>query len=135
MSQNYKFKSLSIADKDEQSDGSNDPNALMVYEIGETKTVDFIKKDGTKQNFPYSHYMTAWYEKQEKDNNWFIKVFFATHMVTIHGSCLDTIYNQLKQYTLKTLQAHDLRYLDDVPEGSPFVSSIIIEWKGMEENN
>lgn len=132
MSQKYKFKSLSIVDKDQQSDGSNDPNALMVYETGETKTIDFIKKDGTKQNFPYSHYMSAWYEKEQDKNEWYIKVFFATHMVTINGVCLEVIYEQLKQFSLKSLQAHDLRYVDDVPEGSPFVLSIIIEWKGEE---
>jgi len=136
MSQNYKFKSLSIADGNSETDQPNtDPNALVVYEAGETKTVDFIKKDGTKQNFPYSHYMTAWYQKDEKANEWYIKIFFATHTITIQGFSLDTLYNHLKQFTLKTLQAHDLRYTDDVPEGEPFVSSITIEWRGKENSS
>lgn len=130
MSQNYEFRSLEYVDEDNQQDHSD---AITVFETGETKTIDFVKKDGTRQSFPYSHFMTAWYEKQKDQNQWAIKIFFATHLVTISGFSLEKIYEQLRQFRLKLLTAHDIRYADDIEEGEPFVSGILIEWRNKEE--
>jgi len=133
MSQKYKFKSLQIAEgigKKEQKD----PDTLTVFEIEDTRTVDFIKKDSTRQNFPYTHYLTAWYGKDEnaKSNERIIKIFFATHLVTIKGHCLEELYNHLCNQKLKSVNANDIRYLEMYPENMPFVSTILIEWKGKE---
>lgn len=131
MSQNYDFKSLHYG---EDENGQDKPNAshktLTVFEIGESKTIDFIKKDNTRQNFPYSHYLTAWTELEDKKR--MIKIIFATHQVTINGYCLDIIYDHLRQFNLKSLKANDERYTSDFPDDAPFITSIIIEWKRKE---
>ena len=130
MSQNYEFRSLEYVDEDNQD---NQSEALTVFETGDTKTIDFVKKDGTRQSFPYGHYMTAWYEKKKDTNEWAIKIFFATHLVTISGFGLEKIYDELRQFHLKSLIAHDIRYADDIEDSEPFVSGILIEWKNKEE--
>ena len=100
MSQNYEFRSLEYVDEDNQD---NQSEALTVFETGDTKTIDFVKKDGTRQSFPYGHYMTAWYEKKKDTNEWAIKIFFATHLVTISGFSLEKIYDELRQFSFKII--------------------------------
>lgn len=132
MSQNYKFLSDPLSQNSvEDNDQQTDPNEIIVFKTGEARTIDFILKDGTRQNFPYSHYLCAWLTKEKEDR--IIKVFFATHLVTIYGYCLDEIYDQLIQFKIISIKANDLRYLDDVEEGKSFVSGITIEWKSKEE--
>lgn len=134
MSQNYKFLSDQFTETDHENENQQvSPNEIEVFKTGNTKTIDFVLKDGTRQNFPYSHYLTAWLTKEEE--NRVIKVFFATHLVTIHGYCLDEIYNQLIQFKIALIKPNDLRYLDDVEEGKPFVSNITIEWKNTESKD
>ena len=128
MNQNYKFKSLSIVQSNEQQQtAENNPNTLTVFETGDTKTIDFVFLDGTRQNFHYSHYITAWMGK-EKDET-FIKIFFATHLVTIKGYCLDIIYDELIQLRLKSIKANYERYSDSKEEEESFVTEIMIGWK------
>lgn len=128
MSQNYKFKSLEIAkasQKKEIDETKNDD--FKIYEIGESKTIDFVLLDGTRQNFPYSHYLTSWLGVENEER--VIKIFFATHMVTVKGFCLDELYKLLIQMKLKNIIANDKRFLKDCNE-TPFISSIIVDWKG-----
>ncbi|MDD7887871.1 hypothetical protein [Flavivirga sp. 57AJ16] len=129
MSQNYKFKSLQIAKGDQaQRKTTKDPNTITVFETGDTKTIDFELLDGTRQNFHYSHYITSWMGKENGER--IIKIFFATHLVTINGYCLDEIYNHLTTLSVKSIKAHDQRYLNMVEENQPFAIQISIEWKG-----
>ncbi len=132
MSQNYKFLSdqFIVSDTNKEGDLTNS-NEIVVFKTGDTKTIDFILKDGTRQNFPYSHYLTAWLTKEGKDR--VIKIFFATHLVTIYGYCLDELYSQLIQFKIVSIKANDLRYLYDVDEGKAFVSNVMLEWKGEEK--
>lgn len=125
MNQNYNFKSLEYSEDNEEQ--KSNPDEIKVFETGETKTIDFIQKDGTRQSFPYAHYMTAWMEV-EKDER-FIKIFFATHLVTIKGYCLDQLYNHLTQFDLKKVIENDERYLKDVGDNEVFVVNLTIEWK------
>ena len=141
MSQNYNFKSLDIGN-DETSKLNSD--SIHVFETGETKTIDFIKLDNTRQNFPYTHYLTSWIEV--KDGKRILKIIFATHTVAIEGFCLDPIYVALKQFQVKTVKANDERYAqgldgrddksdnptEQTQNNRPFISSITIEWKGKE---
>ena len=129
MSQKYSFRVLELARANsiegEENESSKSP--LSIFEVGDTRTIDFILLDGTRQNFAYSHYMTAWLGKEEGER--VIKVFFATHMVTIYGFCLDIIYIALIGFKLKLVKANDARYADIQDEDKPFVTSINIEWK------
>ena len=133
MSQNYDFKSLHYGTDENSNDDEKGvkKRTLTVFDTGDTKTIDFIKKDNTRQNFPYSHYLTAWMETEEKKR--VIKIMFVTHQVTINGYCLDVIYDELRQFNLKSLKANDERYTNDLADDAPFISSIVIEWKGKEE--
>jgi len=135
MSQNYKFKSLEITKngQEKKETKAGDPNALTVFETGETRTVDFISLDGTRQNFTYVHYLTGWLGKDGEDR--VIKIFFATHLVTIKGYCLDEIYNHLATLSLKMVKANDERYLKTIEEGKPFVTDIKITWKKEDSTN
>ncbi|MEM6721124.1 MAG: hypothetical protein AAF611_17475 [Bacteroidota bacterium] len=134
MSQNYDFKSLHYGNSENtETDKDLNENGLIVFETGNSKTIDFIKKDNTRQNFPYSHYLTAWTEVQDKKR--VIKIIFATHQVTIHGYCLDIIYDHVCQFNLKSLKANDERYVNDLLDDTPFITSIMIEWKGKEHTN
>lgn len=130
MSQNYKFKSLEIAkngqEKEQQAGGR-----LTVFEVGETRTIDFELLDGTRQNFAYIHYLTAWLGKDGDDR--VIKIFFATHLVTIKGYCLDDLYNELTKLSVKSIKANDGRYVDMVEEDKSFVTDIKITWKKEEQ--
>ncbi|AXG70588.1 hypothetical protein KORDIASMS9_02828 [Kordia sp. SMS9] len=132
MSQKYDFKSLHFGTDEKSDEDQNNTNksTLTVFETGDSKTIDFIKKDNTRQNFPYSHYLTSWIETDNKKR--VIKIMFATHQVTINGYCLDAIYDELRQFNLKNLKANDERYTNDLPDDEPFITSIIIEWKGKE---
>ena len=127
MSQSYKFKSLEIAKSNEKEQASiSQTDAFNVYEVGETRTIDFIMLDGTRQNFPYSHYLTSWLGKE--DNQLVIKVFFATHLVTVKGYCLEKIYNYLLSLRLKSMKANNKRY-ENSNSNKPFVTHISINWK------
>ena len=126
MNQNYNFKSLQF-DKKEGDENKINLEKINVFETGEAKTIDFIQKDGTRQNLPYSHYMTAWMGQEKEER--FIKIFFATHLVTIRGYCLDELYNHLIKFELKSITANDERYSNDVSDEKPFVISIGVEWR------
>ena len=128
MNQNYNFKSLQYSEDDKEQ--KTNPDEIKVFEKAETKTIDFIQKDGTRQSFPYAHFMTAWMGRDNDER--FIKIFFATHLVTIKGYCLDQIYNHLVQFELKKVIENDERYLKDVKDNEVFVVSLTIEWKGKE---
>lgn len=128
MSQTYKFKSLEIAKNGKkQLKTEKDLNKLTVFEVGETKTVDFELLDGKRQNFAYTHYLTSWLDI--KDDERFIKILFATHLITIKGYCLDEIYDALTSFNLKYLKANDERYLKTFEEGKTFVTEIEIAMK------
>jgi len=126
MSQNYKFKSLQIHKNSKQTD--KEPDQSKVFEIGDTKTIDFELLDGTRQNFSYAHYMTSWIGKDGDER--VIKIFFATHLITIKGYCLDPIYDAIISLKLKKVKASDERYLNTSEDGKVFVSDIKITWKG-----
>ncbi|MEO1033392.1 MAG: hypothetical protein AAFX55_18535 [Bacteroidota bacterium] len=128
MNQNYKFKSLQIVKSQNNKDQKDeDFEKLTVFETGETKTIDFILLGGTRQNFPYSHYLTSWLGKESEER--VIKIFFATHLVTIYGVCLDKIYNHLLIMSLKSVRAKNKRYLKTIEDGQLFVTDIKITWK------
>jgi len=128
MSQNYKFKTLSLVKEERQEDQKDNPNGLKVYEIGETRTIDFIQKDGTRQCFPYSHMLTAWYGKENNDR--IIKIFFATHTVTIYGYNLGYIYEEINKQKIQTIVANDLRYNDmESKNNNSYVIGILVKWK------
>ncbi len=138
MSQTYKFKSLEIAKDDQKNkQAEKDPNGITVFEIGDTRTIDFILKDGTRQCFLYSHMLTSWLGKDgntEKKER-VIKIFFATHLITIKGYCLDEIYNTLTTLSVKSIKSHDERYADMVAEDQAFVTDINVSWKKEENDN
>ena len=125
MSQNYKFKSLQIHKNSRQVD--KEPDQSKVFEIGDTKTIDFELLDGTRQNFSYAHYMTSWIGKDGDER--VIKIFFATHLITIKGYCLDPIYDALSSLKLKKVKASDERYLKTTEDGKVFVTDIEVKWK------
>ena len=128
MSRNYKFKSLAIAqNSQEKSTPQKDPDRLTVFEVGDTRTIDFVLLNGTRQNFPYIHYLTSWLGKDGEDR--VIKIFFATHLVTIKGYCLDEIYIHLTELNLKSVRAHDVRYASTIEDGKAFVTHIAVTWK------
>ncbi|MDO5969410.1 hypothetical protein Q4Q35_06290 [Flavivirga aquimarina] len=136
MSQNYEFKSLEIAKNGQEKERTQkDPNTVTVFETGDTHTIDFILLDGTRQCFLYSHMLTAWIGKDDNaendvtENERYIKIFFATHLVTIKGFCLDEIYNALTTLSLKSTKTHDERYLSAVSDDNAFVTNIKITWK------
>lgn len=130
MSQNYKFKSLQFSEEKKEKEKTGEK--LTVFEVGETKTIDFILLDGTRQNFAYAHYMTAWLGKEDKDR--IIKIFFATHLITIKGFCLDELYDELTKLSVITIKAHDERYADIIEEDKSFVTDIKIVWKREEKS-
>jgi len=125
MSQKYKFKSLQYSEEEKVQEITGEK--LTVFETGETKTIDFILLDGTRQNFACAHYMTAWLGKE--DNDRVIKIFFATHLVTIKGYCLDELYDELIKLSVTFIKAHDERYVDMVDEDKAFVTDIKVAWK------
>ncbi len=132
MNQNYKFKSLEIAKNGQTKEPTKkESSTLSVFEMGETRTIDFVLANGTRQNFAYAHYMTTWIGKDEngEKNERCIKIFFATHLVTIRGYCLDNLYNELIKLSVKSIKVNDERYLDMVNEGQPFVTDIKVTWK------
>ena len=93
--------------------------------------IDFVQKDGTRQSFPYVHCMTAWMGIESNER--FIKILFATHLVTIKGYCLDQLYNNLIQFKLKRVIENNERYLDQLGQDKPFVIEIKIMWKKEEK--
>lgn len=133
MSQNYKFKSLQFSEKEKEQ--SEESEKLVVFETGETRTIDLVLLDGTRQGFLYSHMLTVWLGKEgdAEKNERVIKIFFSTHLVTIKGYCLDGLYNELIKLSVKYIKAHDERYLDMVEENETFVTDIKVAWKKGEE--
>ena len=133
MNQNYKFKSLDIAKNGQNKEETKEkaPNGITAFETGGTKTIDFVLLDGTRQNFAYTHYLTSWLGKDGNDR--VIKIFFATHLVTVKGYCLDGLYDGLTSFSVKSIKAHDERYADMVEEDKTFVTDIKIVWKKEEE--
>lgn len=125
MSQSYKFKSLIIANGNEGEPKQKQPS-IAVFEVGDTRTIDFLQLDGTRQNFAYSHYITSWLRKE--DNQQVIKIFFATHCVTMKGYCLEQLYDALAKLTVTSVKAFDERYVDLIGEDQPYLREIEIVW-------
>ena len=126
MSQTYKFKSLQISKKEQEQETSAE-DKLTVFTLAESKTLDFKLKDGTRQNFHYSHFITAWLGNEDNLN--IIKVFFSTHLVTIKGYCLEELYDHLIEHAVKNIIEHDERYISMVADDKVFVTDIDIAWK------
>lgn len=116
-------KDIDKALSDEQSDLKE-----KGYETGDTKSIDFIKADGTRQMFPYSQLITAWTEFT--DEHQVIKLFFSTHLITLSGYNLGEIYDHIQGQALRRLMVRDARYLNTAKEKQPYVTGIGIEWKG-----
>ncbi|WP_163381368.1 hypothetical protein [Cyclobacterium sp. SYSU L10401] len=96
------------------------------YTVGETRTIDFMMTNGTRQNFSYSHYMKAWTEQDSGMQ--VIKVFFTADLVTIKGYCLETIYDHLCAMDLKSVMAQNPRYhQSQTKDNTPLVTAITIE--------
>jgi hypothetical protein len=130
MNRNYRFKSLEISQKnskDEKAHNGVEQSDQGVFEIGETRSINFILDNGSQQNFPYTHYLTGWYGMD--NDEWVIKLFFATHIVTIRGYCLEELYENIRLLKVKKVIAYDERYLDMVGESDPFVTDIVVKWK------
>ncbi len=111
-------------------DGTNKDENEECYSTGETNTINFIKADGSQQVFPYSQLITVWTEHTEEEN--VIKVFFATHLVTIKGLNLNVIYEALTSQNLLSMMAQDERYLKARDQKKAFVKGIEIKWKNKE---
>jgi hypothetical protein len=124
MSQNYNFKSLQIADNSEKQKEETNTEELKVFEVGNTKTINFIMLDGTQQNFHYSHYITSWLGKENDET--VIKIFFATHLVTIRGVCLGKVYKELSEFKLKSIIENDERYYNETNKNKGFIKKIEI---------
>lgn len=90
-------------------------------------------KDGTRQNFHYSHFITSWLGKE--DSLQVIKIFFSTHLVTIKGYCLEELYDHLIEHGVKNIIEHDERYISMVGEDKVFVTDIDIAWKKEKTEN
>ena len=123
---NYNFKSLRYQASETNAQDTA-AEKLTVFELGESKTIDFVSLDGTRQNFPYIQYLTCWLGKDEKE--WALKIFFSTHLVTIKGFCLERLYEAILEMKVKSVTAHDERYADMIDEDETFVSSIRVSWK------
>ena len=123
---NYNFKSLRYQSP-EANTNDTATEKLTVFELGESKTIDFVSLDGTRQNFPYIQYLTCWFGKEENERS--IKIFFSTHLVTIKGFCLEKLYEALLEMKVKSVRAHNERYADMIGEDATFVSSIRVSWK------
>ena len=130
MSQKYKFKSSQFVD-DTTATETQTPEELTTFEIGDARTIDFVLKDGIRQNFSYSHYLTAWLGKEKGER--VVKIVFATHKVTIHGIRLDDLYDGIITFSVNTVKAQDERYKDISEEGKTYVTDIDIVWKSDEE--
>lgn len=126
MSQTYKFKSLQISKNEEEQEASKEEQ-LTVFTLGESKTIDFNLKDGTRQNFNYSHFITSWLGNEDNLN--VIKIFFSTHLVTIKGYCLEELHEQLIEKRVKSIIENDIRYQSMVDKGKCFVIELNIFWK------
>ena len=113
-------------------DGTNKEDNDECYTTGETTTINFIKADGSEQMFPYAQLITAWTEHTDEEN--VIKVFFATHLVTIKGLNLSVIYEALTNQNLISVLAQDKRYFITEDEKKAFAKEIRVEWKA-EANN
>ncbi|WP_136468931.1 hypothetical protein [Flagellimonas onchidii] len=127
MSQTYKFKSLSITNNDKIKDNYQEDENLSVFALGESKTIDFRLKGGSRQCFHYTHFISAWMGKE--DELQFIKIFFSTHLVTIKGYCLEELYDCLIEHKVKNITEYDERYASMVEESKVFVIEIEISWK------
>lgn len=114
-------------------DGTNKDENDECYKIGETKTINFIKTDGSQQMFPYSQLTTAWTEDTDEGN--VIKMIFSTHVVTIKGHNLAKIYEAMEKHNLKAITAQDERYLKTIGEKNVFIKEIEIEWKKSQDNS
>ncbi|GAB5476333.1 MAG: hypothetical protein Mars2KO_44320 [Maribacter sp.] len=127
MSQTYKFKSLAIANNGKEENAYEEAEKLNVFTLGESKTIDFKLKDGSRQCFHYSHLITSWFGKEEEVQ--VLKIFFSTHLLSIKGYCLEELYDHLLQHKIKNITEHDERYTSITDEGKVFVIEIDIAWK------
>ena len=132
MSQTYKFKSLAISNNGKEKETYDETDKLNVFTLSESKTIDFKLKDGARQCFHYSHFITSWLGKD--DELQIIKIFFSTHLVTIKGYCLEELYDHLIEHKVKNITEHDERYASMVDEGKVFVIEIDIAWKKSESD-
>lgn len=140
--QKYKFKTLSIVRQTQEKAATHiksNTNDLNVFETGQTKTLSVTQLNGTKQNFSYGQYLSAWFgidEENSEKTERVIKIHFAAHTIIIHGYCLDEIYEALATSTLKSITAHNDRYYQsnlsntNNPPNTPFITKIEVNWRG-----
>ncbi|MEM6813267.1 MAG: hypothetical protein AAF600_02620 [Bacteroidota bacterium] len=134
MNQNYKFKTLTIANHGKIRESQEEEiEKLNVFTRGDSKTIDFKLRRGLRQCFHYSHFITGWLGKE--DERQVIKMFFSTHLVTIGGYCLEELYDHLIEHKVKDITENDERYASMVDEGKVFVTKIDIAWKKEKDVN
>lgn len=100
----------------------------LVFETGETKTVDFQMLDGNRQHFNYQYYIKTWTENE--DGTPCIKVFFSMDIVTIKGYRLNKLYEAFREMSVIAVRANDERFLmalSDDDDNDPFVTEIKID--------
>ena len=67
--------------------------------------LDFVTLDGTRHAFPYAHLLRVKYAAGSG-----IKLWFATHTVTIRGRCLDALFDALAAHTAARVTALSERH-------------------------
>lgn len=122
MSQTYKFKSLEIEGKSTVK-STEDISEVKSFITGSSKTVDFILKDGTRYNFPYSRYLST--ELSNDDGTKILKVSFVDSIITVKGYGLESLYEHLIQANVSKVFENDERYYQENNQ-SPFVTEIDI---------
>lgn len=75
-------------------------------EASYTRNLLMVMADGNRKFFNYSYLITADYLKTED----FIRLEFTTHMVTLHGLQLESLFDALFEHRVRMIVCKDARY-------------------------
>lgn len=120
MSQSYKFKFEEMRDNDPTGNKAAE-NANRFYTESNVRNLCFVWPDGRKEFLNYAYLVGGRYSPNDST----ITLIFTTDIVTIKGSGLKILFDQLFEHAPKQVVCTDSRY-NAIEDGAGFIVNEIL---------
>lgn len=106
-----------------ETDKPEDGVEILQYKgISSNRRVCFIQPDGSRKALPYAHLTEHNYDPEKGE----IALHFYTYLVTIKGSNLDELFEEIMHEVARVIIATDKRY-EGASDSEVSITEIVIE--------
>lgn len=121
MSLKFKFDQLGD-NKNQEGDSARSEDIERYESEAQTRALTLIDTSGNHYFLNYSYLVSGEY----KPNESVITLFFTSHTVTIKGTNLESLFEELLSNAIKKIACTDKRYASTKAEGEVFVSEMSV---------